>query len=507
MSLNTMRTLILSIATVTFLVLLALANFSIMQFQLSKQSAFTERLLAPTERVVQDVMTAIDEAQEKPLEQCSSASIDEFQLLANYHYFVYDIGLIDKDTLVCTANWGLLDSPPPLIDKQSQETSALKIYTDTNNLFPADLPLVAFRVGSIAAFASLDFYAQYSRLAPDFSYRILSQGPSQTLASYEALDSEAFELPFLYQQIQQCSDTLPICIDTNNKRSGILYLSAPALIVVVLICALLSALLTYWWASVQKRRASMEHRFQEALKHKRLHLAYQPIVDARSEHIVGVESLLRWHDERLGHVSPEFVIQMAEELSLYAQLSEFIVDTALSEMEALLRSDFSFFLALNVSSYEILHLDYLDALIDKVTSKGINPSQIKLEITERVELDIPYLRAFSQKAKGLGFIVALDDFGTGLANLVWLTEIDFSEIKIDRIFTQSLSNDLKRELVTHIIVMINQLNKPLIFEGIEHPSELAHIKQLCDSPKAQGWLFYRAMPKDELESILGKHSL
>ncbi|MBY7968851.1 EAL domain-containing protein [Vibrio fluvialis] len=90
---------------------------------------------------------------------------------------------------------------------------------------------------------------------------------------------------------------------------------------------------------------------------------------------------------------------------------------------------------------------------------------------------------------------------------MWLTEIDFSEIKIDRIFTQSLSNDLKRELVPHIIVMINQLNKPLIFEGIEHPSELAHIKQLCDSPKAQGWLFYRAMPKDELESILGKRSL
>ncbi|EGR2741996.1 EAL domain-containing protein [Vibrio parahaemolyticus] len=502
MLMNKLRLQTLGIATSAFLILLFLAHIAIALFQSTRQVALTEILLSHTDRVIQDVVTAIDDARGHLVEHCDSATIDVFQVLAHRHYFLYDIGLIQDEKLLCTANWGDLKPPPTVPIEGEPGAQSLHIYTETSELFPIDLPLVAFRLGSVAAFASLDFYSQYPRLAPHFSYRILSKSEPKTLASYEAKYQWPIELPLFYRSVQLCSDKHPVCIETYNRRTGLLYLTAPELLIVVVVCALFSAFFSSWWFSFKTRRASMEYRFQEALKCRLLHLEYQPIVNARSERIAGVEALLRWRDDRFGNVSPEFVVQMAEELSLYGALSEFIVDTALSDMEEPLSSYPELFLALNLSSYEILHPNYLESLKAKVMSKGLNPRQIKLEITERVELEISQLRAFTRRAKELGFIVALDDFGTGVANLVWLTEIDFNEIKIDRIFTQSLSNDLKREMVRHIIIMINRLDKPLTFEGVEHLSELTHIQELCDNPMVQGWLYYRAMPKYELQRLL-----
>ncbi len=112
-------------------------------------------------------------------------------------------------------------------------------------------------------------------------------------------------------------------------------------------------------------------------------MEYQPLVCAKNERIVGVEALVRWHDPRYGHISPELFISMAEQLNVYHDLSQLVMEKATSELKTILLADARFTLAINIGKYEINDPLYLDNLLRVLQHKGIRPQQIKIEITER----------------------------------------------------------------------------------------------------------------------------
>ncbi|MBN8035429.1 EAL domain-containing protein, partial [Vibrio vulnificus] len=88
------------------------------------------------------------------------------------------------------------------------------------------------------------------------------------------------------------------------------------------------------------------------------------------------------------------------------------------------------------------------------------------EITEEIDVGLKELSDFSTRARALGFIVVLDDFVTGVANLVWLTEINFDCIKIDRVFVKALNYDLKKSMSEAIMDLVTSLGKRIVFEGV-----------------------------------------
>nr|WP_242009744.1 EAL domain-containing protein [Vibrio furnissii] len=231
-------------------------------------------------------------------------------------------------------------------------------------------------------------------------------------------------------------------------------------------------------------------------------MEYQPIVVARDQRIKAVESLVRWEDSQYGRVSPELFIGIAEKLSLYPQLAYFIVERSISEMAPIMREHPDLALGINITAFELQDPHFLPYLDKLTTEYGIPNAKIKIEITERIDLPLLELADFSRDAKAMGFVVVLDDFGTGVANLVWLTEMDFDYIKVDRVFVNALNYDIKRNIVRPVMELLTNLNKQVIFEGVETEHEFNIIKDNYPDASIQGWYFYKSLPSSELRDVL-----
>lgn len=132
----------------------------------------------------------------------------------------------------------------------------------------------------------------------------------------------------------------------------------------------------------------------------------------------------------------------------------------------------------------------------------IRPQQIKIEITERSGEYYKKIAAFSLQAMNRGLRIALDDFGTGSSNLLWLTEVFYDEIKLDKFFVNGLKNEYKRTILSSILEIVCQLNKQIVFEGVESKTDYEFVKSFDENALIQGWYFYKSMPIEKLRALL-----
>ena len=81
-------------------------------------------------------------------------------------------------------------------------------------------------------------------------------------------------------------------------------------------------------------------------------------------------------------------------------------------------------------------------LVDLISYTGVNPRQLKLELTETLLVDdIEETTAKMIKLKQLGVGFALDDFGTGYSSLSYLKRMPLDQLKIDQSFVRDLMTD------------------------------------------------------------------
>ncbi|MBD57651.1 EAL domain-containing protein [uncultured Pseudoalteromonas sp.] len=295
----------------------------------------------------------------------------------------------------------------------------------------------------------------------------------------------------------------------EKNKAGLM--GFPPYISVLLICLLtiISFLFIYSLISYLDLRRSIEFRLKRAIRKREIYLEYQPIVDVKTNKITSVESLVRWKDSIHGQVSPEQFLELAEQLSLYPILAKQCLTKMIAELGQLMNTDRRFSVAINVNSYEIQDPEFLDYLHQLCCKHKVNHEQIRIEITERIGLPLQEISCFALKAKTYGFKIALDDFGTGVSNLVWLTEINFDVIKIDKVFIQSIMDDEKQNMIVAIISLVTNLNRIVIFEGVETVEQYSFIRKYNKGYLVQGWYFYKSLSLAELLSELnnqqGKH--
>ena len=167
-------------------------------------------------------------------------------------------------------------------------------------------------------------------------------------------------------------------------------------------------------------RRELEWDLRSALSQGDFELHYQPIVDLRSDGIVGCEALLRWRHPLRGTVSPVEFIPLAEETGLIHEIGQWVLRTACAEAA---NWPSHVRLAVNVSPVQLktqtLALNVTSALADS----GLDPRRLELEITEAVLIaDDDAALAILNQLRELGVHIALDDFGTGYSSLRYLTD-------------------------------------------------------------------------------------
>lgn len=482
---------------------------------MKKQHELARELLYHEDMITEEFLDTIRSVKKLNATQCDDQTINALRELVNRRVYVQDLGLIYNDRLSCTANWGMFTQPLELPEYRFETPLGYKIYEKVTHLFPSMPPFNMTQRDHVLAIAENGLLNNFYERELDFSFGVMTKTNKVVLDAYQS--AHQYELsnhPF-EQKTELCSEKYNYCIYTSNNRPGIFFFSPYVALVAWFFCLLGSLILSYAVFSFFNKRKSLEHRFRQALADHSLYMEYQPLLCAKTNKIVGVESLIRWKDAVYHQVSPELFLTMSETLKLYPKVAEFSVTTSIREMSAILKNDPTFSLSININSFEIQNEIYLYQLSQIVKEFNVLPSQITIEITERIGLPIAELAAFSKRAKSFGFEVHLDDFGTGVSNLVWLTEIDFDAIKIDRIFTNALTDELKRDMVKSIIDLVVNVPKKvifenietekqyqIIFEGVETEDENTFIKHYAENAMVQGWYFYKSMRISELEHVL-----
>lgn len=244
----------------------------------------------------------------------------------------------------------------------------------------------------------------------------------------------------------------------------------------------------------QLLRQSVNHNFEG------FEAYLQPLFDATTNTLYGAESLMRFRTEEFGMVSPVEFIPLLEETGLIMPAGKWMLHKSLDLCQKIQTAHPGFRISINISYIQVMKSNIINEIISAVTSHGISPSNVIIELTESgiLESDTRVTKLVSN-LKDNGIRLALDDFGTGYSNFHYLNDLKPDIIKIDRSFTlKALENDYEYQLLSLMSNMVHSLNLKMCIEGIETTDDLTKMNQL--SPDyCQGFYFGKPSPYEEFK--------
>lgn len=249
------------------------------------------------------------------------------------------------------------------------------------------------------------------------------------------------------------------------------------------------------------QKLSLAHGMKRALKHGEFQLYYQPVCDLADGSIAGFESLIRWHHPVEGPLQPKDFLWIAEQTGLIHEIGLWTLERACRDWQTLKQfaGYGSPFVSVNLSASQLGNEMLVDEVRSIFASQNMNPSEMKLELTETVMIEQP--EAASKIMHGLielGCSIALDDYGAGHSGLRHLQLYPLDTVKIDSTFVEPILNSAQsREIVRSSVALAHSLGMTVIAEGVESEGIRAKLMEMkCDF--GQGWYFGRPATLQEL---------
>lgn len=490
-------------AVLVSVAMLSIVSNVIIRFQTKWQLLVNNEILGHSELVSTEIMASVDDAIKARINGCDRKSLDILRAIVWNYKYVVDLGIVDNGRIICTAGLGVLNEGFGNIASWNVSGDEY-FYHRIDNLFPNNKRVIYSTLHlNVIAFTSPYAHDKLKVLYKNLSVKISSKN-NKYIFSKTPNDVNNEPL-FFFKNIetQACSITKDVCVVVNNKYGGLFSLPVFEQLLIFIFCLLFGSGISFYIGFCMRVRKSFEYRLKNSIHNNNLYLEYQPVVRVSDENIVGVEALIRWDDKFHGKASPEVFIPVSERIDYYKYISKFIVKTVAEDLTQYLIKNKNFFVSINIGNYEINSPEYLDFLYDVFIKNGVEPYQIKIEITERSTESYNKIAFFAYKAIEKGFRVSLDDFGTGSANLTWLAEIEFNEIKIDKFYIKGLQNEHKRTILLSVLQLASGRRAQIVFEGVENKYELDFIKKYDMNANVQGWYFYKSLSKFKLFELLG----
>ncbi len=253
----------------------------------------------------------------------------------------------------------------------------------------------------------------------------------------------------------------------------------------------------------------LESDLRQALSRGEFSLRYQPICDADTSGIIGVEALIRWRHAERGDVPPSQLIPAAEKAGLIRNLGQWVFRKACAQMLVWHERYPTLDLQLNVnaSADELRDGQYLADIQEILATTRFDPRRLQVEVTEGVFLRQPETTGeILDGLRALGVRIALDDFGTGYSSLAYLSRYPVDTLKIDRTFVSDMLTQRRtREVVEAIIRLGHAMDLLVVAEGVEEDAQLQALRASgCDL--VQGFLLGRPLNAADLEAVLDEQA-
>ena len=248
-------------------------------------------------------------------------------------------------------------------------------------------------------------------------------------------------------------------------------------------------------------RMQLETELRQAISHEEFILFYQPIFSSASNSFVGCEALVRWDSPEGGIRGPGRFIDVAEEAGLIIPISDFVLREACRQIKEWSESGFvrdSFYINVNISPKYIAQPAFDEKVLDIFSQYEIEPSKIRLEITENLFLkDRAMASNKLQRLRDAGIKIYIDDFGTGYSSLSYLQNLPIDALKIDKSFVDKLLVDsINSQIVEVVLKLAQAMGIDAIAEGVETLQQYEHLSNLgCGL--MQGYFFSK--PKSPAE--------
>ena len=251
----------------------------------------------------------------------------------------------------------------------------------------------------------------------------------------------------------------------------------------------------------RSRLENIEH-IRHALAANELVLHYQPKVNMRTGKVIGAEALLRWQHPERGLLPPGLFLPVIEDHPLAVEVGQWVIESALNQMEAWQDSGFELPVSVNVSAFELQQQDFVSNLCARLAAHPrIEPADLELEVLETSALQNVALSSQVLAAcREAGVMISVDDFGTGYSSLAYLKRLPANVLKIDQSFVRDMLDEPESlTMLKGVLGLAEAFRRQVIAEGVETVDHGLMLLQLgCDC--AQGYGIAKPMPAKELEA-------
>lgn len=256
-------------------------------------------------------------------------------------------------------------------------------------------------------------------------------------------------------------------------------------------------------SDLYSRKIEIKNRLKNSIINNELYLCYQLQINTLSNTVIGAEALLRWNNNKLGNVSPNEFIPIAENSGYIVELGNWVLDEALKTACIWREKGYKFnTICINVSPIQLERSDFKDNFLNACVKYDISPSLLEIEITEGTLIEIhkdeiDVLNVLRER----GVNIAIDDFGSGYSSFNYLINLPFNTLKIDKSLIDNIENDKNKSVIKSIVCLSKSLKYKIIIEGVERKEQVDLLLDLgCNI--IQGYYFSKPLPESEIEKLL-----